>query len=863
MPDFPTGVITLVFTDIEGSSDLWERHRAEFQAVLQEHNRLLRAAAANWYGVEVKTEGDAFFLVFAKASDAVCFTLEAQKAIAACPWENILPGLKALWVRIGMHTGETILSAHPNGTVDYFGPTVNRAARVGAAGHGGQVIVSEATRTLALADLPPGISWLDFGDHRLKGVGEEHLWQMLHPDLRRDFPPLKTLDAQRHNLPLSPNPFIGRETETERLRAALLQPATRLLTLTGFGGFGKTRLALQLAELCIDEFSDGVWWVELEEAHDANSMMQRIASELRLHLHPQPTVREQLLEFHRDRCLLLVLDNLEQISDAAKPIDELLKIAPRVKCLVTTRRALELRIERVEEIRPLPLSDAESLFVERARERVASFELTDGNKADVAELCRRLEGVPLAIELAASRIAGMSPREIVSRLDEQLRILQTRAPELPPRQRALRSAIDWSHDLLTPEDQALLAQLSVFSGGFTTSAAEEVCDAFDVFESITELRRHSLLWTETHSDTQQTRFMMLASVHNYAQEKLAEQPNASAFFRRHTDYFLRFAEEQIQRLHTRSEPEALRELGRELDNLRAAIKWTHSAGEKELCARLALALHYALYRQGFWTEALEYLQRGLEEAREEDLLLQAVRAKLLLHYAGLEYDMGDTASADAKVKASLAIYRGLNDTNGQADGLNLLGLLATEAERFDVAQNLFQKSLALRAPEDHHSRAVALHNLGRVATQRGDMSEAQRLFEEALTQRRASGYALGEAETLAELGVIAFNLKDYLTARRFYGNSLALRRQLNDRLGIALMLYNLAEIAEIEGNFQSAVTLFVHTQRIFRDLRSAFAGAAQDALESLQTKLGTEAFSSLHCAAESSRWEEFVTLPVG
>lgn len=867
MPDFPTGVITLVFTDIQGSSDLWEQHRGAFQPVLEEHNRLLRAAAALWHGVEVKTEGDAFFLVFGRASDAVRFAVEAQLSIACCRWDDLLVGLPALRVRMGLHTGETIFAAHPDGTADYFGPTVNRAARVGAAGHGGQVIVSDGTRALAQAELPPEITWLDVGRHRLKGVGEEQLWQLCHPDLPREFPALKTLDPQRHNLPLAPAPIIGRETEIERWLAVLRQPATRLLTLSGFGGFGKTRLALQLAELSVDDLADGVWWVDLEEARDSEDMLQRIANELRLHLQPHPTVREQVLNFHRDRELLLVLDNLEQIPDAAKPIDELLKTAPRVKCLATTRRPLELRHEQVVELKPLPVEAARALFIERARARVADYEVDEANAADLLELCRRLEGVPLAIELAASRIAGMTPREMLRRLDERFRLLQTRAHDLPPRQRALRGAIDWSYDLLTDDDKAVFGQVAVFAGGFTMPAAEAVCEGFDVFESIMELRRQSLLRAETTGDTQQTRYAMLESVHAYSLEKLEAAPDAggtsdaATVRRRHADFFLRFANDCIARRRTPGEPAALRELDAELDNLRAALHAMRAAGEHELCARLALALHHPLHRRGLWAEAYQCLQGGcaaLDELADVGNERKALQASLRLALAGLDYDMGNAAAAETNTKAALALLRELGDEAGQADGLNLLGLLATEAPRLDVAGNLFQKALAMRSAGEHHGRAIALHNLARIASRRGEKAEAQRLYLEALAERRAGGDAWGEAETLGDLGVLAMDAGDHPGALRYYHDSLNLRRALGDRQGIALMLYNLAEIAELEGDHQRAVTLFTHSERIFRELQSAYAGAANEALQLLAAKLDAATFISLRAVAESANWENIV-----
>jgi predicted ATPase/class 3 adenylate cyclase len=611
--DLPSGEVTLAFTDIEGSSELSERYQAAFEPVREEHFRLLREAAARWNGIEVGTAGDSLVLVFAEPSDAVRWAVEAQRALLQHAWP-LLPsppphpplekggpgGVRASGVRveprvrIGLHTGEPFVSRRPDGAPDCFGPAVNRAARVEEAAHGGQILLSEATRAPALPALPPEIAFHNHGTHRLRGVGEEHLWQALHPGLPRDFPPLRTLNPERHNLPLPPTPFIGREAEIAAWHERLLRPATRLLTLTGFGGMGKTRAALHLAELCAGEFADGVWWIALEEARTAGDVIRRIVRQMRVPVQPHPATEVQLANYLSDRRLLLVLDNVEQVAGAADAIRDLLQAAPGVTCLVTTRRALDLQAEHVVELRPLPASDAERLFLDRARARQVGFDLTDENAADVAELCRHLDGIPLAIELAASRIVGMTPREILHRLNERFRLLQTRAPDLPTRQRALRAAIDWSYDLLAEEDRSLFAQLAVFAGGFTMEDAEAVCEESDIFEGVMELRRHSFLRAETDPETQQTRFLMLESLRAYAGERLREAPNMEQQVRRrHAEHFLAYFRERLDRLRTPEEVAALRQMEANADNLRAALEWAQKEALPELRARLALTLFVA------------------------------------------------------------------------------------------------------------------------------------------------------------------------------------------------------------------------------------------------------------------------------
>lgn len=854
MPIFPTGVITLVFTDIEGSSALWEKHRADFAPVLAEHNRLLRAAAAQWNGVEVKTEGDAFFLVFSRASDAVRFAVDAQLGLVTANWGQFLPGLSELRVRMGMHSGEPILSQHPDGSADYFGPAVNRAARVGGAGHGGQVLLSDATYSLAKGELPPEIGFEDLGRHQLKGVGEETLWQVGHAGLPGRFPTLKTDAGSKHNLPQQTTPFIGREKEIAEWSALLRDPAVRELTLIGFGGQGKTRLALQIAEELLEDFSDGVWWVEVEDARDAEAMVARIAHELRLHLQPQPTVREQVLNFHRDRQLLLVLDNTEQIPEAGQVVNELLAAGPSIKCLVTTRKSLDIRAERCVQVPPLPSSDAAALFVERASSRVADFAITPENRPAIEELCNRLEGVPLAIELAASRITVLSPAEILDRLDERFRVLQTRAPELPPRQRALRGAIDWSYDLLTPEDKALLAELSVFAGGFTSATAEDVTDNFDALDGIAELRSHSLLRTDQSGGN--TRFSMLESVRAYASEKLSEMPIAAELRDRHAAVFVRYAETRAAALRTKGEAAALDEFLVERGNIRAALTWAAAMSDAPLAARLAIAMYEPLYRLGFWDEARTALNCGWEtlEAAEGN---QPLRDDIQLRLASLAHDIGDFEAAETGAQAALELSREQGDKPGQAAALNLLGLLATDKANEEEAAQFFQDALALRAEKDNHGRAIALHNLARLASRAGDIPAARRQYEEALVLRRAGGDARGEAETLGNLGVLAQNSGDLPAARDLYLQSLGLRRTLRDRMGIALMLYNLGEVAELESEFSRSITLYTHAGRIFREIGSAYAAAPVEALSKLEEKID-EQFRALAPEAEAAAWEECV-----
>lgn len=857
--DPPTGLVTLVFTDMERSSDLWQEHGARFQAVLDQHNRLLREAAAASNGFEVKTVGDAFFLAFPSAPDALRFAVAAQEALRDFDWPSVLAEVPALRIRIGVHTGEPLLIRHPSGAFDYFGPVVNRVARVEACGHGGQVVVTQSTYDSAMGRVPEGVSFEDQGVHRLKGVGEEHLWQLLHPGLPAEFPPLRTLDPQRHNLPRAVSPYVGREEELQAWLELLRQPSTRLVSLLGFGGLGKTRSALQLAELLVEDFAQGVWWVELEEARDVEGALQRIAMALRLAPQKETPIRDQISGFLKERKLLLVLDNGEQIEKLSGLVSDLLNVAPGLRILATSRRPLDVRQERRIELRPLPVAEAERLFEESARRGREDFALTSENRADVAELCRQLEGVPLAIELAASRIVGMTPREMLARLDQQFRLLQTRSPDLPPRQRALRGAIDWSYDLLPEEDRELFAQLSVFAGGFEMAAAEEICDAFDVFEGVMELRKSSLLQAETDLTTQQTRFRMLRSVRSYAAEKRAELPDEGRdFLEKHAQYFLGFAESRIRKLSTEEAGPALTELRLELENLRSALDWWSKNGPRELCSRLAAAVYVPLYRLGLWSDARRVLEVGLDAASQDDGV-RRVRAELETAAASILDDSGDFARARAHAETALALRREDGEPAALAETLNVLGLIRQHEDNLDAAGACFQEALDLLDAGDALRRGKILHNLAYLHSAHGDWKAAEEGFEAALQARRQTRERRGEAETLVNLAAVyqvrAVDEEGDAKAARLeraeelYTSALQFFREAGDRYWEAVVLHNLGELAYEIGQPEEAVGSFVRAERLFRELAAAPASRSCEWLERIRQELAPERFAELSAAA--------------
>ncbi len=481
MSQLPAGTVTLLFSDIEGSTRLLQRLADRYAEVLREHHRLLRLAFGAWDGIEVDNQGDSFFVAFPAAADAVVAAVTAQRALAGHPW----PDGVSVRVRMGLHTGEPI-----NIGERYIGVDVHRAARVGAAAHGGQVLLSRTTADLVARALPVGVALRDLGPHRLKDLEHpEHLYQLVVEGLPADFPPLRTLDSRPNNLPLAPTPFVGREREVAQVVALLRHADVRLLTLTGPGGTGKTRLGQRVAAELLDDFPDGVWFVDLAPITDPALVAATIARVLGVQEGADQPLVASLIEQLREKRLLLVLDNFEQVVGAALQVAEVLAACPGLKVLVTSRVALRLSREHEYPVPPLALPDprrlppldrlsqyeAVRLFIERAQAVKPDFAVTNENAPAVAEICHRLDGLPLAIELAAARVKLLPPRALLARLGHRLQVLTGGARDLPARQQTLRGAIDWSYRLLAPEEQALFARLAVFVGGRTLEAAEAVC----------------------------------------------------------------------------------------------------------------------------------------------------------------------------------------------------------------------------------------------------------------------------------------------------------------------------------------------------------------------------------------------------
>ena len=783
----PTGTVTFFFTDIEGSTRLWERNPSAMQDALVRHDEILRSAIEGHGGYVFKTVGDAFCAAFASAPDAFEAALSAQRALCTEDWNEGC----TIRARMALHTGTV---SERGG--DYFGPPVSRVARLLSAGHGSQTLLSLATQELVRDQLPSGTSLRDLGERRLKDLFRpERIFQLIAPDLPSNLPPLKTIDERVNNLPVQSTPLVGREKEVAEVCRMLRRDEVRLLTLTGPGGTGKTRLALQASAELLERFEGGVFFVALAAITDPELVASTIAKPMGVQESADRPLTEALKYYLRGKELLLLLDNFEQVLEASPLVGELVAACPRLKVLITSRAVLHLYGEHEYAVPPLSLPDpkplpdlgalsqyeAVRLFIERARAAKADFEVTDENAPAVAEICARLDGLPLALELAAARTKLLHPQAMLPRLGNRLKLLARGARDLPERQMTLRGTIEWSHDLLDEGEKALFARLAVFSGGRTLEAIEAVCDAegdlpVDVLDGASSLLDKSLLRKEEDPDGE-PRFVMLETVHEFAREKLEESGKAEETKRAHAEYFLALAKEAEPELWGPDQLEWLERLETEHDNLRTALSWALERGEAELAVQLGGALWW------FWS-----MRGHLSEGRR---WLEAV----------LTMDVRGSPRAMALAGAAMLAAR-----QGDADR-------AEEAceEGFRLLERAEQEQGEARV---HLCWASGLSAL----FMRNDHERAKELFEEGLASSRERGIEWGVAGSLMNLAIASGFRGDYGRAKELSEESLALFRKREDKYGMSHCLLNLGATALEEGDLERAATLSRESSAIFREL---------------------------------------------
>src|SRR5438876_1211928 len=705
MRDLPTGTITLLFTDIEGSTHLLQRLGERYAELLNECRTLLRTAFHTYHGQEVDTQGDGMFAAFARASDALEASVAAQRELALHSW----PGAEAVRVRMGLHTGE------PSRVVEgYVGLDVHYAARVMSAAHGGQVLLSQTTRDLVEHDLPEGVSLRDLGEHHLKDLKQAvHLYQVVIAGLPADFPPLRTHDRRSDTLPVQLTPLIGREHEVTAVVRLLRREKVRLVTFTGPGGTGKTRLALQVASELADVFVGGVFFVSLASLNDPMLVIPTIARALGIRDGVGQPALARLVEVLQQKQVLLLLDNFEQVVEAAPQVMELLTSCPQLKLLVTSREVLHVRSEREFAVPPLALPDptnlpklaalartpSVALFLQRAQAARPEFKLTSTNARAVAEICVRLDGLPLAIELAAARMKLLSPQALLTRLDRPLNMLTGGARDVPARQQTLRNTIEWSYQLLNAREQRLFRWLSVCVSGCTLQAAEAICtgpddEAGPILDGVASLVDKSLLQRveQTEEGSEDQRLLMLETIREYGLEVLTASEEGNAARQAHAGYFLQLAEEAEPELKGPLLVSWLDRLEREHGNLRAALQWALEKERGEIALRFGIALERFWVVRGLRNEGRAFLERALAGSAG---VAVDIRAKALLTAARLAFNQSNYEQGEVLAQEGLALFRGLGDRRGIALSLNRLGVAAWRRGDFRSARILLDEDLIL------------------------------------------------------------------------------------------------------------------------------------------------------------------------
>lgn len=811
MPE-PRSSFTFLFTDIEGSTRLWEEHAEEMTLALARHDTLLTEVFASHGGHVFKMMGDSVLVAFREPTPAVRAAVAAQHALAAEEWETPQP----IRVRAALHRG---LAEQRN--ADYFGPTLNRTARLLAAGHGGQVLLSRAVHDAL--DLDGDLSLRDLGERRLRDLTiPEHIYQVVAPGLPQDFPPLRSLEVLPNNLPASATSFIGREREVAEVKRRLSQ--SRLVTLLGPGGTGKTRLSLEVAAEVLEQFADGVWLIELATIVDPDEVLTAVAAALGLREERERPLQEIVQEYVRTRQLLIILDNCEHLVAAcARLAASLMRVAPKLRILASSREALGVPGESTFSVLSLEMPDvhdprwtgasllarlgefpALQLFEERGSAVQPAFHLTEENALTIAKICWRLDGIPLAIELAAARLRMLTPEQIYRRLDDRFRLLTSGARTVLPRQQTLTALIDWSYDLLTEKEQMLLRRSAVFARGRTLRALEAVCageglEPDEIMDLCQQLVDKSLFSTE-EGENGRARYVLLESIWEYARNKLENSGETAAVSSRHLDYFLRVAEETEPQLTSTAIAPALARLAVEHYNFRLALEWSAQAPEGvERGLRLAAAL------SRYW-EIRSHLREGSDHLR--DLLARpeaqsptAPRAHALRAAGRIAWCGDDDAAARTLLREASALFVQLGLARDAMLVEAMLGFVEWSDGRNDAAEVQFTKAeVYARERGDTQILAMALSGLGSLAAAGGDLAAARAKKEEGLALYRTLGdeWVVGLISWSLARVIIAQGELGY--ARTLMSEALTLAQHFGNEWLLPSLLDNYAVIAREEGN---------------------------------------------------------------
>ena len=859
MPESTT--LAFLFTDIEGSTSKWEEQPEQMAQAVGRHDALLRDSVHRHGGRIVKTTGDGIYAAFETTAACLAAVIDIQLGLL----DPAATAGIALRVRCGIHTG--MVQARDN---DYFGSTINRTARIMNAGHGGQILVSQAVRDELADKLPTGASLKALGSVRLKGLSTvEAVYQVVHPRLYQNFPALRELEATPNNLPQQLTSFIGREREREEIEEML--GGTRLLTLLGMGGLGKTRLSLQVGASVLDACPDGVWFVDLQTIRDDALVASEAARVLGVRQEPGRPLMQTLTAHLKTRRLMLIFDNCEQIIEAAAELaSAILRAAPDVRILTTSRAALRVPGEQTYVLQPLAVpsrtsgvdalleSPAVQLFVERARLHRPGFAFTEREAPVVAELVSRLEGIPLALELAAARVRSLSLAEINKRLHDRYKLLTGGDRTLQARQQTLRALVDWSFDLLEENEQILLARISVFAGAFGLDAAEAVCGVDplveeDVLDLVTSLVEKSLVNVDDGEDG--ARYRLLETIRDYAREKLAARDEQAATATAHFQHFLSLAKASNRGLQGPDQAEWTRRVEAGLDDLRAAISLALAGGvDRVLAVKMSVALMGFWILRGYSTEGRRYVRAAL--ALPEVQASDFAHAHALYVGAGLADGQGNHVEAKGMLEACLALRRKLGEPVDVAATLSTLSLVRLHAGDAEGAFTGEQEALEIfRRLDNTIGEAIGLLHLGQIHAYVGEEKKAIEHLEQCLAIAQRIKYSEVESECEVNLGELALDAGDAAAASKRFSRALAVCRDAGNKRGESTALWWLGKIDRVRGDLHAARVRLGGALRAFRayEMHEELLGCLEDHA-ALWHALGNDAEAArMHAAVDVSR----------
>ncbi len=833
-------MLTFLITDIESSTEKWRRYGEIMGAALARHDEILETVIPEHGGRVVKNTGDGIFSVFEKDGEVTCNPLQCaidiQRMLSGENWDRI----GELRVRIAVHSGNAEKRRN-----DYFGPVVNETARLLEAAWGGQILLSQ--QTVDSCRIPPDAELADHGVHLLRGISEPHqIYGLLHLSLPlKKFPPLRTLNAHPNNLPQQPTRFIGRTYELKEIHGLLQNESCRLLTLLGTGGVGKTRIALKVAEECFEKYTHGVWFVALAPLSSAESITLAIASALKLSFYSSEDPGIQLLKYLKDKKMLLVMDNFEHLVEGAGLIGQIIQNAPMIKIVVTSRERLNLRDEwiydvkgmgfpGIEEIDGRETGNALELFASSASRVRRDFRITGQNRLTVTEICRLIDGLPLGIEIAASWLRTLNLEEIASEIGSSFDFLESSLQDLPERHRSLEKVFEYSLQLLSPDEQKVLARLSVFRGGFTKEAAKEVAGAsVSMLSSLIDkslIQRTSVIYREsdeTHGSAASDQYDMHEAVRQFAWKILAGTPEEIRSIRHlHCCYYADLLYGKEQDLTVIGQKKTLAEIEIELENVHAAWQWALDNGDIESTGRLLEGVYSLYTARGWFRDAVKLLSEAVKDLKTPETCNDnsagrnsPVMGKLLLHLGWLIIICGDYEEGGKRLRECLEIFRNLGDRSYEAYSLNRLGSLALFEGDFELAKALQEESLTCAVASDSSgAKARSFMSLGNIARKSGEYAEAGKHYRESLKLFKEMDHVTGQAISLGNLGIVACRTGDLDEALRLDRESFALAEALDDRRMIAEGLTDIGTVFREMGNTDEAWKYYTESLSLNREL---------------------------------------------